>query len=75
MHYDRLEKIFLPAAIAGLISNEALLTMIPGLDVKAELERKEKKEESEIEQIKNENKDLKDNQFEKDLFKGKKEEE
>jgi len=68
-HYDRIEKIFLPAAIAGKISDETFLTMIPGLDVKAELERKEEKEKSELEQIKAENKDLKTDNLEKNLFK------
>ena len=67
-HYDRIEKIFLPAAIAGKLSDEAFLTMIPGFDVKAELERKEEKEKSELEQIKGENKDLKANKLNEDLF-------
>jgi len=75
MHYDRLEKIFLPAVIAGKISDEAWLAMLPGFDVKAELDRKEEKEKSEFEQIKNENKDLKANKLEKDLFGGSKKEE
>jgi len=72
MHYDRLEKIFLPATIAGLISDKTFLTMIPGLDVKAEMEEKEKKEQSELEQVKKDNEDLKNNQLNKDLFGGKK---
>ena len=76
MHYDRLEKIFLPMAIAGLLSNEALLAMIPGLDVKAELERKKEKEEGEIEDLKNEMDGLKTDRIERDLLReGKKEEE
>jgi len=67
-HYDRLEKIFLPAVIAGKISDEAWLAMLPGFDVKAEMDRKEEKEKSEIEQIKNENKDLKAKELEGNLF-------
>lgn len=67
-HYERIEKIYLPAAIAGKISDEAFLTMIPGLDVKTELERKEANEQSELERIKNENKDLKDDKLEDNLF-------
>ena len=67
-HYDRIEKIYLPAAIAGKISDETLLTMIPGLDVKAELERKKANEKSEIEQIKGENKDLKAKELEGNLL-------
>ena len=68
MHYDRLEKIFLPAVIAGKISDEAFLAMLPGFDVKVELERKEKKEQSELEQLKGENEDLKNKELEKDLI-------
>ena len=71
MHYDRLEKIFLPATMAGLLSNEALLAMIPGLDGKAEMKRKEEKEKSELEQTKRDLKDRDDKDLEKDLFKGK----
>jgi len=75
MHYDRLEKIFLPAVIAGKISDEAFLAMIPGLDVKAEMERKKKKEEGEIESLKNEMDGLKTANLEKELLRGGKSEE
>jgi hypothetical protein len=75
MHYDRLEKIFLPAVIAGKISDKAFLTMIPGLDVKAEMEEKEKKEQSELEQTKRDLKDREDKDLEDNLFKGGKSEE
>jgi len=70
MHYDRLEKIFLPAVIAGKISDEAFLAMIPGLDVKAEMERKKEKEEGEIESLKNEMDGLRTDRLEKDLIRG-----
>ena len=43
--------------------------MIPGLDVKAELERKEIKEKSDLEQIRGENEDLKTKELEGSLFK------
>lgn len=69
-HWLRIEKIFLPAAIAGKISDEAFLTQIPGLDVKAELDRKKEREASEIEQIKGENENLKDENLKKDLLGG-----
>ncbi|GAF73763.1 unnamed protein product, partial [marine sediment metagenome] len=72
VHYDRLEKIFLPAVIAGKISDEAWLAMIPGLDVKAEMKRKEDREKSEIEQVKRDNEDLKTRELEQNLL-GKKE--
>lgn len=73
-NYERLEKIFLPACIAGKLSDEAFLAMIPGLDVKAELERKQAKEKSELEGIKRENDDLKADKFEDNLFGASKEE-
>ncbi|MHA1225220.1 MAG: hypothetical protein ACTSPV_00590 [Candidatus Hodarchaeales archaeon] len=57
-HYERIEKIFLPACIAGKISDEAFLEQIPGMDVDMELERKQNKENSEFERIKRENEDL-----------------
>jgi len=75
MHYDRLEKIFLPAVIAGKISDEAFLAMIPGLDVTAEMERKKEKEEGEIESLKNEMDGLKTDRIERDLLRGGKKEE
>ena len=75
MHYDRLEKIFLPAAMAGLISDKAFLTMIPGLDVNAELKEKEEKEKSELEQTKRDLKDKEDKDLERDLLRGKEGEE
>lgn len=74
MHYDRLEKIFLPACIAGKISDEAFLAMVPGLDVKAEMERKKEKEDSEIEGLKNEMDGMKADRLEKDLLRGGKKE-
>ena len=70
VHYDRLEKIFLPACVAGKISDEAFLAMIPGLDVKAELERKKEKEKSEVESLKNEMDGLKTDRLEKELLRG-----
>lgn len=73
-HYDRIEKIFLPAAIAGKISDETLLTMIPGLDVKAEMLIKEKKEASELEQIKRDNAERDARDLEANLNRGREEE-
>jgi len=69
-HYDRLEKIFLPACLGGKLSDEAFLDMIPGFDVKAELERRKAQEESEFEKTKKENQDLKDEKFDKGMFGG-----
>lgn len=67
-HWDHLEKIYLPAAIAGKISDEAFQEKIPGFDIEADQKRKEKKEASEFEQIKKENEDLKASQAEKEIF-------
>lgn len=58
-HYEHLEKIFLPACVAGKLSDEAFLERIPGMDVEAELKRKEDKEKDELEKVKIENEDLK----------------
>ena len=49
--------------------------MIPGLDVKAEMEEKEKKEKSELEQTKRDLKDREDKDLENNLFGGGKKEE
>jgi hypothetical protein len=67
-HWDRIEKIYLPASIAGKISDETFLTQIPGLDVKAELKHKEEREASELEQVKRDNDNLKDDNLEKDML-------
>jgi hypothetical protein len=53
-----LEKIFLPAAVAGKVSDELFLGKIPGVDVDKEMGRKAEKEVSEIERAKKENADL-----------------
>jgi hypothetical protein len=69
-HYERIEKIFLPATIAGKLSDEFFLSQIPGLDVKAEMERKEAKEEGELEQAKRDLKDKEDEALEDNLNQG-----
>lgn len=67
-HWDHLEKIYLPAVIAGKISDEAFQEKIPGFDIEADRKRKEIKEASEFERIKKENEDLKANLAEKEIF-------
>ena len=69
-HYDHLEKIYLPAAIAGKISDEAFQEKIPGFDMEAEQRRKEEKQTSEYEQVMKENADLKGDLEDKRLFGG-----
>jgi len=70
-HYVHLEKIYLPACVAGKISDEAFLERIPGMDVEAELKRKQDKENGELEQIKHENEDMKADLNDKEIFGGK----
>ncbi len=67
-HYDRLEKIFVPLYMAGKLSDETFYAMVPGLDVKVEMERKAEKEKSEIEQIKTENEGLRSDKLEENIF-------
>lgn len=51
-HWENLEKVWLPAVIAGKITEELFLEQLPDVDIDKELERKKKREESEIEQMK-----------------------
>lgn len=67
-HWDHIEKIYLPAAVAGKISDEAFQEQIPGFDMDADRKRKENKEESEFERIKKENEDLKADRDAKEIF-------
>lgn len=69
-HWDHLEKLYLPAAVAGKISDEAFQEKIPGFDVEAEKKRKEAKETSEFERMKTENENLKADLADKELFGG-----
>jgi hypothetical protein len=45
------EKVFAPLAISGKISDELLLSKIPGVNVTAEIERKEAEKEAEPEPL------------------------
>ena len=66
--YEHIEKIYLPAAIAGKISDEAFQEKLPGFDVEAEAKRREEKEGSEFERVMKENEDLKTDIASKELF-------
>ena len=44
-HYDRIEKVLIPAAAAGIVSKEHVASQIPGVDMEKEEERKRKKDE------------------------------
>ena len=49
--WDRIERVLIPAAVAGIISKEFVAEQIPGVDLEAEAERRNKKEEVEIERV------------------------
>jgi len=66
--WDHLEKIYLPAAIAGKITNEAFQEKIPGFDMEAEKKRREENEGKENDRIMKENEDLKADLEDKKLF-------
>jgi len=68
--WDHLEKIYLPAAIAGKITDEAFQEKIPGFDMEAEQERKKERESSDYERTMKENEDLKNDLEDKELFGG-----
>ncbi|KKK57976.1 hypothetical protein LCGC14_3049070, partial [marine sediment metagenome] len=58
-HWANIEKVFFPAAVANLISQELYLEQLPNVDVQEELDRQSENEEIEIERIRKENEDLK----------------
>jgi len=66
--YEHIERIYLPAAIAGKISDEAFQEKLPGFDMEAEAKRKEEREGSEFERVMKENEDLKTDKASKELF-------
>ena len=69
-HWDNIKDVWLPAVIAGKITEELFLEQLPDVDIAEELERKEKREESEIEQVKKDNEDLKIKELENNLLGG-----
>ena len=73
-HWLHLKDIYLAAAIAGKISDEAFQEKIPGFDMDVEKKRREEKEASEFERIKKENEDLKIDKTAQGIFKEEEEE-
>ncbi|MFW6124459.1 MAG: hypothetical protein ACOC5G_04490 [Acidobacteriota bacterium] len=69
-HWEHLEKVLMPANMAGKISDEFFLEQIPGMNVEEELNRKKEKEKSEMDRIMKENEDLKAEKEESELFGG-----
>ncbi len=58
-HWTNIKDIWLPAVIAGKVSEELFLEQLPDIDTEKELERQSEKEEAELERVKKENEDLK----------------
>ncbi len=58
-HWNNIKDIWLPATIAGKVTEELFLEQLPDVDVQEELERQAATEETELERIKKENDDLK----------------
>lgn len=51
-HYDHIEKVYIPAAIAGIVSKEFVAEQIPGIDIEAEAKRREEADAKAAEQAK-----------------------
>ena len=66
-HWANLEKVWLPAVIAGKITEELFLEQLPDVDIDEELSRKEKADESELEGAKAEIEKTKEDEFERGL--------
>jgi hypothetical protein len=57
--WDRLEKVLLPAALGGKITDEYFLSQIPGMNIEEEMARKERAQNAELDQARQQNEDLK----------------
>lgn len=68
--WDHLEKFFLPAAIAGKISDPYFLAQIPGMNVQEELKRKEERDNTDIANVRKENENFKTKDLEDKLLGG-----
>ena len=71
-HWANIKDVWLPPVIAGKVTEELFLEQLPDVDIDEELKRKEKREESEIEQVKHENEGLKTKELEEELIGGEK---
>jgi len=71
--WQHIERVFLPAVIAGKISDETFLEQVPSLDVKKEMDRKAVKDASEMERLRTEADGLRADLDEKNLFGGEEE--
>jgi len=66
-HWANIKDVWLPAVVAGKITEELFLEQLPDVDVDKELERKEKKDASELEQAKKDLEDRDKEDIEKNL--------
>jgi len=69
-HWANIKDVWLPAVVAGKITEELFLEQLPDVDIDEELQRREEKEQNELEQIKHENEDLKADMNNKEIFGG-----
>ena len=53
-HFDRLEKVYIPAALGGIVSKEFVASQIPGVDMEAEAERKKQRDVEDVARAKEE---------------------
>lgn len=53
-HWDRIEKVLIPAAASGIVSKEYVASQIPGVDMQEETTRKEKTDAQEAEKARQE---------------------
>ncbi len=66
-HWTNIKDVWLPAVIAGMVTQELFLEQLPDVDIDEELSRKEKNDESELELAKAEAVKAKEVEFEKGL--------
>lgn len=53
-HFDRLEKVYIPAALGGIVSKEFVASQIPGVDMEAEAEKRKQRDMDEAARAKEE---------------------
>ena len=58
-HWQNIKDVWLPAVVAGKITEELFLEQLPDVDLDDEMKRRQEKEDSELERLKTETEDLK----------------
>ncbi len=59
-HWDRIERVLIPAASAGIVSKEYVASQIPGVDLEAEVERRKENDARDLERAQMELETLKE---------------